>query len=83
MTLVGFSRRPPTAIVTSRQLLLCRELESLKAKHQQGLPLYLHLADEVSDCRKHFPVLNNGGRMHGERAYSQAVDGDSLARSPR
>lgn len=38
------------------------ELEALKAKHQPGLPLYVHLADEVSDCRNIFPVLKQWGQ---------------------
>jgi hypothetical protein len=50
----GNCHQPPTPSVA--------ELESLKAKHQPGLPLYLHLADEVSDCRNIFPVLKQWGQ---------------------
>jgi hypothetical protein len=38
------------------------DLLSLKAKHQPDLTLYLHLADEVSDCPNIFPILKQWAR---------------------
>ena len=38
------------------------QLLSLKAIHQPGLPLYLHLGDEVSDCPNIFPILKQWGQ---------------------
>lgn len=38
------------------------DLVSLKAKHQPDLSLYVHLADEISDCRRIFPVLKQWAR---------------------
>jgi hypothetical protein len=37
-------------------------LLSLRAKHQPELALYLHLADEVSDCPNIFPILKQWAR---------------------
>lgn len=37
-------------------------LVSLKARHQPDLPLYVHLADEVSECPRIFPILKQWAR---------------------
>jgi hypothetical protein len=45
----GHCEQPPAPAVS--------DLLSLKAKHQPDVSLYVHLADEVSECRAIFPVL--------------------------
>src|ERR1700676_596526 len=45
----GHCEQPPAPGVS--------DLLSLKAKHQPDLSLYVHLADEVSQCQRIFPVL--------------------------
>ncbi len=55
----GNCKQPPAPSVA--------DLLSLKAKHQPGLPLYLHLADEVSECPNIFPILKQWSQ-NGRRA---------------
>jgi hypothetical protein len=62
MTLVGYFQEASYGNCKQPQAPSVAELVSLKAKHQPGLPLYLHLADEVSDCRNIFPVLKQWGQ---------------------
>jgi hypothetical protein len=50
----GNCKQPPAPSVA--------DLLSLKAKHQPGLPLYLHLADEISECPGIFPTLKQWAR---------------------
>ncbi len=50
----GNCKQPPAPSVA--------DLLSLKAKHQPGLPLYLHLADEISECPSIFPTLKQWAR---------------------
>ena len=50
----GNCKQPPAPSVA--------DLLSLKAKHQPDLTLYLHLADEVSDCPNIFPTLKQWAR---------------------
>lgn len=50
----GNCNQPPAPAVS--------ELLSRKARHQPNLPLYVHLADEVSDCPNIFPVLKEWAR---------------------
>lgn len=50
----GNCKQPPAPSVA--------DLLSLKAKHQPGLPVYLHMGDEVSDCANIFPVLKQWAR---------------------
>jgi glycosyl hydrolase family 123 len=45
----GSCQQPPAPAVA--------DLLALKGKHQPDLSLYVHLADEVSECRRIFPVL--------------------------
>ena len=56
----GNCKQPPAPSVA--------DLLSLKAKHQPGLALYLHMADEVSECPNIFPILKQwaqNGRQAG------------------
>jgi hypothetical protein len=62
MTLVGYFQEASYGNCNQPPAPSVAELESLKAQHQPGLPLYLHLADEVSDCRNIFPVLKQWGQ---------------------
>jgi hypothetical protein len=50
----GNCKQPPAPSVA--------DLLSLKAKHQPGLALYLHLGDEISECPNIFPVLKQWAR---------------------
>lgn len=50
----GNCKQPPPPSVA--------DLLSLKEKHQPGLPLYLYLADEVSECANIFPTLKMWAR---------------------
>ena len=50
----GNCKQPPAPSVA--------DLLSLKAKHQPDLALYLHLADEISDCPNIFPILKQWAR---------------------
>jgi hypothetical protein len=50
----GNCKQPPAPSVA--------DLSSLKGKHQPGLPLYLHLADEISECPNIFPTLKQWAR---------------------
>jgi hypothetical protein len=56
----GNCKQPPPPSVA--------DLLALKAKHQPDLQLYLHLADEISDCPNIFPILKQwaqNGRQAG------------------
>ena len=50
----GNCKQPPAPSVA--------DLLSLKAKHQPEVHLYLHLADEVSECPNIFPILKQWAR---------------------
>jgi hypothetical protein len=50
----GNCKQPPAPSVA--------DLSLLKAKHQPSLPLYLHLADEISECPGIFPTLKQWAR---------------------
>ena len=50
----GNCKQPPAPPVA--------DLLSLKAKHQAGVRLYLHLADEISECPNIFPILKQWAR---------------------
>jgi len=62
MTLVGYFQEATYGNCKQPQAPSVAELVSLKTKHEPGLPLYLHLADEVSDCRNIFPILKQWGQ---------------------
>lgn len=50
----GNCKQPPAPSVA--------DLLSLKAKHEPGLPLYLHMGDEISECPNIFPILKQWAR---------------------